>query len=142
MKRRLGISVLTVLLSLAAPLPAAQAAPLAAPRTAGGEVNAFFEEYRLAVLGEIDEYPKEIRAKTLPPPLDKGLDRWSAAHHGADPVFRAKNIPRTWSVRAITGTTVSVTETWYEGGTQEVRFTVRPHTLTITAINDPPPTVG
>ncbi|GAA1142661.1 hypothetical protein F4556_005906 [Kitasatospora gansuensis] len=134
MNRRLGISALAALLTLATPLPTAQATP----RTATGEVNAFFEEYRLAVLGEIDEYPKEIRAKTLPPPLNAELDRWSATHHGADPVFRAKNIPRTWSVRALSSSEVAVTETWYEGGTQEVRFTVRPTTLTITAVNDPP----
>ncbi|KQV21792.1 MULTISPECIES: hypothetical protein [unclassified Kitasatospora] len=136
MNRRIGISALTALLTLAAPLP--PAAAQATPRTPAGEVNAFFEEYRLAALGEIDEYPKEIRAKTLPPPLNAQLDRWSATHHGADPVFRAKNIPRTWSIRTLTTTTVAVTETWYEGGTQEVRFTVRPPALTITAINDPP----
>ncbi|MFJ9520739.1 hypothetical protein ACIRPK_21105 [Kitasatospora sp. NPDC101801] len=135
MNRHLGIPVLTVLLSLTAPSPLAQAAP----RTAVGEVDAFFEEYRLAALGEIDEFPKEIRAKTLPPPLNAELDRWSATHHGADPVFRAKNIPRTWSTRSLSTDTVAVTETWYEGGTQEVRFTVRPSTLTITAVNDPPP---
>ncbi|WP_405016707.1 hypothetical protein OHV05_06040 [Kitasatospora sp. NBC_00070] len=135
MNRHLGIPVLTVLLSLTAPSPLAQAAP----RTAVGVVDAFFEEYRLAALGEIDEFPKEIRAKTLPPPLNAELDRWSATHHGADPVFRAKNIPRTWSTRSLGTGTVAVTETWYEGGTQEVRFTVRPSTLTITAVNDPPP---
>lgn len=137
MNRRTCILALAALLATATPVPTAQASP----RTPAGEVNAFFEEYRLAALGEIEEFPQEIRARTLSPPLNAELDRWSATHHRADPVFRSKKIPRSWSVRALTGTKVAVTETWYEdAGSQEVHFTVHRPDLEITAINDPPRT--
>ncbi|MFJ8042404.1 hypothetical protein ACIRBX_18130 [Kitasatospora sp. NPDC096147] len=133
--------------ALLLPITAAGAPAAAAPaaRTPLGEVDSFFSEYRLAALGEIEEYPAEIRARTLSPPLNAELDAWSAIHGGADPVFRERSIPRSWSLREAPATlsspgahTVSVTETWYEGGSREVLFTVRLPDLRITAINDAP----
>ncbi|MFI5530705.1 hypothetical protein ACIA8O_19405 [Kitasatospora sp. NPDC051853] len=147
MRKYFAIAAATALLLPIAATPPATAA--SEPRTPLGEVDSFFAEYRLAALGEIEEFPAEIRARTLSPPLNAELETWSATHGGADPVFRERNIPRSWSLHESPppagppGTrTVTVTETWYEGGSRRVVFTVHLPSLQITAITDPPPTAG
>ncbi|MFE2913295.1 hypothetical protein ACFRKE_09795 [Kitasatospora indigofera] len=106
------------------------------------QVNAFFEEYRLAVLGEIDDSPRTVRQKYLSPSLNLGLDTW-AARSGADPVFRTRSIPTAWSVReagAAPGyASVHLGESWGDGTTREVRYTVRLADRRITALDDEPP---
>ncbi|MGW4645869.1 hypothetical protein [Kitasatospora sp. NPDC004289] len=147
MRKYFALAAATALLLPLAATPPATAA--SAPRTPLGEVDSFFAEYRLAALGEIEEYPDEIRARTLSPPLNAELETWSATHGGADPVFRERNIPRSWSLHEAPPTagrpgsrTVSLTETWYEGGSREVVFTVHLPDLRITAITDPPARAG
>ncbi|MCX5213805.1 hypothetical protein OG689_31820 [Kitasatospora sp. NBC_00240] len=105
------------------------------------QVNAFFEEYRLAMLGEIDDSPRAVRQKYLGAPLNLRLDTW-AAHNGVDPVFRARSIPVSWSVREV-GTspgyaTVRLGEHWGDGTDREVRYTVRLADRRITDLEDEP----
>ncbi|OKI20118.1 hypothetical protein [Streptomyces sp. CB03911] len=108
---------------------------------AGTQVNAFFEEYRLAVLGEIDDSPRAVRQRYLGPALNLALDTW-AAGSGADPVFRTRSIPTAWSVRevgAVPGyASVRLGESWGDGTTREVRYTVRLADRRITGLDDEP----
>jgi len=127
---RLFAATAGLVASLAAPTPASAT-------TAEGRVDAFFTEYRLAVLGEIEDQPHDVRRRFVDPLLNARLSAWGAAHE-ADPVFRAHNIPRSWSVRPAGGNTVVLTETWYEGGSQGVRYVVRPADLRIIDLGEPP----
>ena len=92
------------------------------------QVNAFFEEYRLAVLGEIDDLPGDVRLKYLSPRLNFRLNAW-AAQHDADPVFHAKIIPTSWSARETSEkpgfASVRLTEYSSDGSTQDAWYTVR-----------------
>ncbi|WP_406143592.1 hypothetical protein [Streptomyces sp. NBC_01012] len=108
---------------------------------AEARVDAFFHAYRQAVLGQGDLSPGQVRARYLAPELDTRLDAW-ADQHGADPVFRAQNVPASWSLRyAGSGaghTTVVLTENWGTGGTQDVWYSVRTADLVIGDLEDPP----
>ena len=105
------------------------------------QVNAFFEEYRLAVLGEIDDLPGDVRLKYLSPYLNFRLNAW-AAQHNADPVFHAKIIPTSWSVREAAekpgSASVRLTEYWSDGSTQDVWYTVRMADRQIVDLADAP----
>ncbi|MFJ8749145.1 hypothetical protein ACIREO_07400 [Streptomyces sp. NPDC102441] len=108
---------------------------------AEAQVDTFFLAYRQAVLGQGDRTPHEVRARYLAPELDSRLDAW-AAQHGADPVFRAQNVPADWSLRyegsGAGHATVVVTEKWGSGATQDVWFAVRLADLVIGDLKDPP----
>ncbi|MFB4419944.1 hypothetical protein C5F59_002485 [Streptomyces sp. QL37] len=104
-------------------------------------VDAFFRAYRQAVLGRGEQSPEQVRARYLTPELDTRLDAW-AARNGADPVFRAQNVPSGWSSRyegsGAGHTTVVVTEKWGSGATHDVWFAVRSADLVIGDLKDPP----
>ncbi len=118
----------------------AQAAPdLTRPER---QVNAFFSQYREAVLGQNpDQDPTEVRNEFLTPDLNQSLDQW-AAENNADPVFRGQNVPTGWSVRyAGSGgghSTVILTEQWGDGSTQDVWYQVQLADLRIDGLEDPP----
>ncbi len=106
------------------------------------QVNAFFSQYRDAVLGQNpNQDPIEVRQEFLTSELNTRLDKW-AATHDADPIFRAQNVPTDWSV-AYGGsgaghTTVILTENWGDGSTTKVWYQVRLADLRINDIQDPP----
>jgi hypothetical protein len=104
------------------------------------QVGAFFEEYRLAVLGEIDDLPTDVRLKYLSPALNLRLNTWAAQQHKVDPVFRARIIPTSWSVREVAQepgfASVRLTEYWSDGSTQDVWYTVRPGDRQIVGLDD------
>ena len=108
---------------------------------AEARVSAFFDEYRLSVLGEIDDLPRDVRLKYLSPFLNFRLDAW-AARNNADPVFRAQNIPTFWSVQEIAEeldfASVRLTERWGDGTVQEVWYTVRLADRMIVDLGDAP----
>ncbi|MFJ6852498.1 hypothetical protein ACIQM3_18515 [Streptomyces sp. NPDC091271] len=108
---------------------------------AEAQVDAFFRAYRQAVLGRGDRTPEQVRARYLAAELDTRLDAW-AAQHGADPVFRAQNVPTGWSSRyegsGAGHATVVVTEKWGSGATHDVWFAVRSADLVIGDLKDPP----
>ncbi|MFC8452653.1 hypothetical protein [Kitasatospora sp. NPDC057223] len=107
------------------------------------QVGAFFEEYRLAVLGEIDDLPGDVRLKYLSHFLDVRLTSWAAQQRQVDPVFRARVIPTSWSVREVAQelgfASVRLTEYWSDGSTQDVWYTVRPGDRQIVDLDDAPP---
>ncbi|MFD6281848.1 hypothetical protein ACFWFI_40775 [Streptomyces sp. NPDC060209] len=107
---------------------------------AEAQVGAFFRAYRQAALGRGDLTPGQVRARYLAPDLDRRLDAW-AAQSGADPVFRAQNVPTGWSSRyegsGAGHATVVLTEKWGSGATQDVWFSVRLADLVIGDLRDP-----
>ncbi|MGV9267577.1 hypothetical protein ACWDRR_23295 [Kitasatospora sp. NPDC003701] len=123
---------------------AASAAALRAPQASRAEVqvNAFFSQYRSAVLGQNpNQNPREVRQEFLTPELDTALDTW-AADNQADPVFRAQNVPANWSV-AYGGSgaghsTVILTEYWRDGSTTTVWYQVRLSDLRINDLKNAP----
>ncbi|WP_406345753.1 hypothetical protein [Streptomyces sp. NBC_00648] len=122
------------------PVTAAAPAPVLA---AQDQVEAFFLAYRNARLGTTeDATPAEVRTRFLTKELNQALDTWAAAHTGQDPVFRAPNVPSTWTFTSsgADGANVVVTQKWGDGTTADVAYTVRPGDLMITAIADPPAT--
>ncbi|MFF7458031.1 hypothetical protein [Kitasatospora sp. NPDC008115] len=120
---------------------AAAPAQVRAGTPAAHEVVTFFEEYRRAVLGESGESPRAVRERHLAPHLNLRLDAW-AQQHGADPVFRAQNVPVDWSAQQVKEeygfASVRLTEFWGGGGGQEVWYTVRLSDLRIVELNDQP----
>ncbi|MEU8706506.1 hypothetical protein [Streptomyces sp. NPDC048565] len=108
---------------------------------AEAQVDAFFQAYRQAVLGQGDLTPEQVRARYLAPELDARLDAW-ADQHDADPVFRAQNVPASRSLRyAGSGAghaTVVLTENWASGGSQDVWYAVRTADLVIGDLEDAP----
>ncbi|MFD3875255.1 hypothetical protein [Streptomyces sp. NPDC058623] len=126
-----------------APLASAtltKATPMkATPTTA--QVDTFLTEYRSAVQGSGPEAPAEVRKGYLTPKVNAALDQWAAAHD-ADPVFRAQNVPDSWTVSdggsSPTAATVIVTQNWGDGTTSDVRYEVRLPDLRITDLTDPP----
>ncbi|OAR27068.1 hypothetical protein A8W25_01975 [Streptomyces sp. ERV7] len=107
------------------------------------QVEAFFTAYRNARLGTTeDATPAEVRARFLTQELNRALDAWAAAHTDRDPVFRAPNVPSSWTFRSsgADGSNVVVTQKWGDGTTADVTYTVRPGDLAITAIADAPAT--
>ncbi|MGH4031906.1 hypothetical protein ACQB60_23575 [Actinomycetota bacterium Odt1-20B] len=150
--QHLALAVSAVALVVAGPLAAtATAAPLPqlpgsgasfrAESPAATQVDAFFGAYRRASLGGVEETPEEVRHLYLDPELDVRLTDW-AAEHDADPVFRAQNIPDSWSVATLTSDedteTVVLTEHWGDGSTTTVWYTVRLADLVIVGLTDPP----
>ncbi|MFI5618067.1 hypothetical protein [Streptomyces sp. NPDC051567] len=108
---------------------------------ASHQVHLFFSDYRRAVLGQSGESPRQVRGRYLVPQLQPRLDAW-ARRHGADPVFRAQNVPVDWSVRQEAEehgfASVRLTERWSGGGSRDVWYTVRLGDLRIVEINDRP----
>lgn len=127
----------------AAPVPrlAGAGATVRAESAAAAQVDAFFGAYRRASLGGGEETPEEVRRLYLDPALDAQLTDW-AAEHDADPVFRAQNIPDSWTVATRTTDeeteTVALTERWEDGTATTLWYTVRLADLLIVGITDPP----
>lgn len=144
-----GIAAAAALLGLlgagpvaADPTPVTAAAPAPA-LAAQDQVEAFFIAYRNARLGTTeDATPAEVRTRFLTKELNQALDAWTAAHTGQDPVFRAPNVPSTWTFTSsgADGANVVVTQRWGDGTTADIAYTVRPGDLMITAIADRPAT--
>ncbi|WP_405020803.1 hypothetical protein OHV05_31950 [Kitasatospora sp. NBC_00070] len=132
----------TALLTGSALLSAPSQAQAGLQTRAEKQVNAFFGQYRDAVLGQNpNQDPTEVRQEFLTPGLNTELDRW-ADDHQADPVFRAQNVPDDWSV-AYAGSgaghsTVILTEKWRDGSTTDVWYQVRLAGLRIDGLQDPP----
>ncbi|MGP9022495.1 hypothetical protein ACT1U9_29340 [Streptomyces sp. BR1] len=144
-----SLTAAAALLGLAGALPVA-AEPVPVPATATlsapgaqDQVDTFLTAYRNARLGTTeDATPAEVRDKYLTKDLNQALTTWATGHQGADPVFRAPNVPASWTLKP-TGTDGShfvVTEKWGDGTSADVAYTVRPGDLMITAIADPPAT--
>jgi hypothetical protein len=137
---RLRTAAAALALSVTAVLPLCS--PAQAESRAEAQVNAFFSQYRDAVLGRNpNQDPLEAREEFMTPELNAELDQW-AADHDADPVFRAQNVPVGWSV-AYGGsgaghTTVILTEDWAGGGHTDVWYQVRLDNLRIDGLEDPP----
>ncbi|MFD9596537.1 hypothetical protein ACFWA9_27855 [Kitasatospora sp. NPDC059973] len=142
------------LLAIGGPAGSAQAAsarPTDVPGASRGEVRAgtaaahrvvtFAEEYSRAVLHQSGETPRAVRERFLAPHLNVRLDAW-ASEHGADPVFRAQNVPSEWSVQQVGEehgfASIRFTEYWGGGSGQEVWYTVRLGDLRIVELNDAP----
>ncbi|MFD9486860.1 hypothetical protein [Streptomyces sp. NPDC059991] len=120
------------------PVPAPVSAPAPA-LAAQDQVEAFFIAYRNARLGTTeDATPADVRTRFLTKELNQALDAWTAAHTGQDPVFRAPNVPSTWTFTSsgADGANVVVTQRWGDGTTADIAYTVRPGDLMITAIAD------
>ncbi|MCC3766900.1 hypothetical protein [Streptomyces sp. UNOC14_S4] len=121
--------------------PVAPAAVQAQQSRAEVRVDAFLRDYRQATLHKGKQTPAQVRAKYLTPELNKRLDAW-ADLHDADPVFRAQNVPDSWTTRyegsGMGHTTVVVTERWGSGATQDVWYQVRLDSLVISDLQDPP----
>ncbi|MFJ1560759.1 hypothetical protein [Streptomyces mirabilis] len=104
-------------------------------------MNSFFREYRQAVLHKAHSTRAQVRARYLAPDLNKRLDAW-ALQHDADPVFRAQNVPASWTTRyegsGAGHSTVVLTERWSGGAKQEVWFSVRLSDLVINDLKDRP----
>ncbi|MFI1172094.1 hypothetical protein [Streptomyces melanogenes] len=144
-----GVSAAAALLGLLCAGPvAADPAPLTAvapspAQASQDQVEAFFTAYRNARLGTTeDATPAEVRTRFLTKELNQALDAWAAAHTGQDPVFRAPNVPSTWTFAAsgTDGSHVVVSQKWGDGTAADVAYTVRPADLMITAIADSPAT--
>ncbi|AUG76636.1 hypothetical protein CFP65_1759 [Kitasatospora sp. MMS16-BH015] len=137
---RLRTAAVALALAGSTILPATS--PAQAASRAEVQVNAFFSQYRDAVLGQNpNQDPLEVREEFMTPELNTRLDRWAEARD-ADPVFRAQNVPVGWSV-AYGGsgaghTTVILTEDWSGGGHTDVWYQVRLDNLRIDGLEDPP----
>ncbi|MEU5432337.1 hypothetical protein AB0G73_03045 [Streptomyces sp. NPDC020719] len=124
----------------AEPVPTPATATVPAPG-AQDRVDTFLTAYRNARLGTTeDATPAEVRGKYLTKDLDQALTTWAATHKDADPVFRAPNVPASWTLKPVgtDGSHLVVTEKWGDGTSADVAYTVRPGDLMITAIADPP----
>ncbi|MEV5943468.1 hypothetical protein [Streptomyces sp. NPDC051994] len=150
--KHLALAVSAVALVVAGPLPTnsttaslpqlpGTTASVRAESPAASQVDAFFGAYRRASLGGVQETPEEVRHMYLDPELDVQLTDW-AAEHDTDPVFRAQNIPDSWSVAALPGhedtETVALTEHWGNSATTSVWYTLRLADLVIVGLTDPP----
>ncbi|MFF1411211.1 hypothetical protein ACFVX6_15690 [Streptomyces sp. NPDC058289] len=106
------------------------------------QVASFFQEYQDAVKGQHSEgsSPAEVRQAFLTTELDDALTAWGSEHQ-ADPVFRAQNLPATWSTTDTdstdTHTKIIVTENWEDGTSTGVWYQVRLSDLKIDSLTDP-----
>lgn len=127
--------------AFAADAPTTPAATAAERSRAEVRVGTFLHDYRQAVLHKGDRTPAQVRAHYLTHELDRRLGTW-ARLHDADPVFRAQNVPASWSTRTEGSgaghTTVIVTEHWRGGAKRDVWYQVRLEDLTISDLEDPP----
>ncbi|MER7578946.1 hypothetical protein [Kitasatospora sp. NPDC097691] len=126
--------------TIVAPTPVA-GAPVRADTPAANRVVAFLEAYRAAVLGQSDRTPRQVRDHYLAPHLNHRLDAW-AQQHAADPAFRTQNAPADWSAREVKEekgfASVRLTESWDDGSSQDVWYTVRRTDLRIFDLGDEP----
>lgn len=105
-------------------------------------VTAFWDQYKSAVLGtNPDMNPREVRNEFLTADLNAELDAW-ADQNGADPVFRAQNVPTGRTVRyegsGAGHATVIVTQQWGDGSTSDVWYRVPLDGSRIDGLQDPP----
>ncbi|MFC1419948.1 hypothetical protein [Streptacidiphilus cavernicola] len=120
------------------------AAPAHADQLSRGQqqVDAFFSQYLTSVTGQNqDGTPLDVRAEYLTGRLNQQLDRYQQTHH-ADPVFRAQNVPDSWSTQyggsGAGHTTVILTENWGGGRSTQVWYQVELSDLAIDGLEDPP----
>ncbi|HSA54040.1 MAG TPA: hypothetical protein VLH10_28500 [Yinghuangia sp.] len=105
-------------------------------------VTAFWDQYKSAVLGT-NPYmnPEEVRGEFLTAELNAELDAW-AAENGADPVFRAQNVPLDRTVRyegsGAGHASVVVTQYWGDGSSNDVWYRVPLDGSRIDGLQDPP----
>jgi hypothetical protein len=116
--------------------------PVQAESRAEAQVNAFFSQYRDAVLGQNpNQDPREVEEEFLTPDLITQLDAYAKAND-ADPVFRAQNVPDSWSLSyqgsGAGHSTVILSEYWAGGPRQDVWYQVRLANLVIDNLQDPP----
>ncbi|CAM5641464.1 hypothetical protein SAVIM338S_06283 [Streptomyces avidinii] len=121
------------LLALPAQAEGLQAAPAATAARADSAsettVRNFFTEY---VQAEKEEHPgrldpTQVREKYLTPALESALSTWEDREQ-TDAIFRRNDVPTSWSV-VETGTAdghakLTLTETWGNGSTTDVRYEV------------------
>ncbi|OKJ06877.1 hypothetical protein AMK19_23040 [Kitasatospora sp. CB01950] len=105
------------------------------------QVDTFFSKYRDAVLAGSPDSARMVRDEYLTDDLNARLDQW-AEDHGADPVFRAQNVPTSWNVtQGDSGaghTTVLLTEQWDDGSTIPVDYRLRLPDLVIDDLQNAP----
>lgn len=105
-------------------------------------VTAFWDQYKSAVLGtNPDMNPTEVRNEFLTAGLNAELDAW-AEQNGADPIFRAQNVPTGRTVRyedsGAGHASVIVTQQWGDGSTNDVWYRVPLDGSRIDGLQDPP----
>ncbi|MGW4381944.1 hypothetical protein [Kitasatospora sp. NPDC004531] len=104
-------------------------------------VNRFFTDYRNAILHGAPEAARMVRLKYLTKDLNDRLDQW-AAEYDADPVFRAQNVPASWTLAqggsGAGHTTVLLTERWADGSTIPVEYQLRLPDLVIDDLENAP----
>ncbi|UGQ12624.1 hypothetical protein LO772_03125 [Yinghuangia sp. ASG 101] len=105
-------------------------------------VTAFWDQYKSAVLGTNPVMnPEEVRGEFLTAELNTELDAW-AAEHGADPIFRAQNVPADRSVRyegsGAGHASVVVTQYWGDGTSNDVWYRVPLDGSRFDGLQDPP----
>ncbi|MFJ9611561.1 hypothetical protein ACIRS1_35010 [Kitasatospora sp. NPDC101176] len=138
---RLRAAAAALVISATALLPTAGTAH--ASTRAEIQVNSFFGKYREAVLDQPSQDPQEVRKEFLAPELEPVLDQW-ASDHDANPIFRAQNVPDSWSIALGDSdaghTTVLLTENWTDGTHTVVQYQVRTDNLVIDDLKDAPQT--
>jgi len=111
------------------------------PTPAEQRVGKFFSDYRNAILNGSPESARMVRQKYLTADLNARLDQWAEAHD-ADPVFRAQNVPDSWSVAqhgsGAGHTTVLLTEHWGDGSAIPVDYQLRLPDLVIDDLENAP----
>lgn len=105
-------------------------------------VAAFWDQYKSAVLGtNPDMNPTEVRNEFLTADLNAQLDAW-ADQNGADPIFRAQNVPIGRAVSyegsGAGHATVIVTQQWSDGSSNDVWYSVPLDGSRIDGLEDPP----
>ncbi|MGR7001937.1 hypothetical protein ACU686_34440 [Yinghuangia aomiensis] len=85
--------------------------------------------------------PTEVRNEFLTPDLNAQLDAW-AEQNGADPIFRAQNVPVgrgiTYEGSGAGHATVVVTQQWSDGSSNDVWYSVPLDGSRIDGLEDPP----
>ncbi|WP_147409068.1 hypothetical protein [Kitasatospora xanthocidica] len=137
-----GLAAAPAQAAVAAPAPVVAGAQVRAATPAAQQVLTFLSAYRDAVEGGGGtESPRQVREQYLSPYLNYRLDQW-AMRNDADPVFRAQNVPASWSAQQVKEeegyASVRLTEFWSGGGSQDVWYTVRLTDLRIFDLGDQP----
>ncbi|MFJ7587505.1 hypothetical protein ACIQZO_08905 [Streptomyces sp. NPDC097617] len=106
------------------------------------QVEPFTQEYHDAAMQQHSEGKNTItvRGEYLTPELDAALATWTEQNQ-ADPVFRAKDAPKSWSLASQSATEthekVVVTETFEDGTAKDVWYRVRLDNFLIDGLQHP-----